>query len=51
MIKNVIPYFSKTTKPKDIVFDDESIIIRFVSPWPLVSLTYQRANLLKNQVP
>ena len=51
MMKNVIAYFSKTTKPKVIVFDDESITIRFVNPWPLVCLNDRRANVLKKQVP
>ena len=36
MMKNVIGYFSITTKPKVMIFDDESIKIRFVSPWSLL---------------
>ena len=35
-MKNVIAYFSLATKPKVMIFDDESIKIRFVSPWLLV---------------
>ena len=28
-MKNVVAYFSITTKPKDTIFDDESIHIQF----------------------
>ena len=36
MMKNAIAFFSITTKPKVVVFDDESITIIFMSPWLLV---------------
>ena len=35
-MKNVIAYFSITTRTKAIVFYDESITIRLLSLWPLV---------------
>ena len=33
MMKNVIVYFSIITKPKVAIFEEESIIIRFVEQW------------------
>jgi len=33
MMKNVIVYFSITTQPKVTIFDEQSIIIRFVGQW------------------
>ena len=33
MMENGIAYFSIITKPKVTIFDEESIVIRFVGQW------------------
>ena len=50
MMKSVSVYFSIITKPKVTIFDDESITIWFLSPWPLLWSHIQYYRYANNKI-